>query len=150
MANPSLPTEIPGPRLIDGADINALVAWNRGPQSVVTPADNGTTQTLTPGMVGVNGSDEIYHQSSTGSAPTLTLPTAAALLATMPDAVPGFAYYIRFINLNSGTATIATATGWTLTGTLTLATNTTRDFVVTVGATGQTLTAVCVGVGTIS
>jgi hypothetical protein len=149
MANPVLPTEIPGPRLIDGNDINAIVGWNRGPQSVVTTADNGTTQTLTPAMVGQNGTDEVYHQSIGGSTPTLTLPTAAALLATMPDATPGFAYYLRFINSNSGTATIATNTGWTLTGTLTLATNTTRDFVVTVGA-NQTLTAVCVGTGTFS
>lgn len=144
-----LPTFQQGPRLIDGNDLNAIVAWNRGPQSAVTPADNGTTQTLTAAMVSQNGTDEVYHVTTGGSTPTLTLPLASAVCANLPDGVPGFAYYLRVINTNSGTATIATNTGWTLTGTLTLATNTTRDFVVTVGA-GNTLTAVCVGVGTIS
>lgn len=140
---------ITGPHLISGDSLNSIVNWLKGAQSVVATADSGSTQTLTAAMVSQNGSAEVYHLTTGGSAPSLTLPLASAVIAALSDSVVGTAYYLRFINQNSGTATIVTNTGWTLTGTLTLATNTTRDFVVTVGA-AQTLTAVCVGTGTIS
>jgi hypothetical protein len=150
MALPTLPNyAITGPHLISGDSLNKIVAWLRGALSVLTTDDGGTTQTLTAAMVSNNGAAEVYHPSTGGSTPSLTLPLASAVLANLPDAVVGTSYYLRFINNNSGTATIVTNTGWTLTGTLTLATNTTRDFIVTVGA-GNTLTAVCVGTGTMS
>lgn len=113
----------------------------------VATADNGTTQTLTGAMV--SGGSNVYHTSTGGSTPTLTMPTVAAFLAANPGLnLVGKSMRIRFINSNSGTATIATGgAGWTLSGTLTLATNTWRDFIITLTAAGA-LSMVSAGTGT--
>lgn len=128
----------------------ASFAQNSPGSVVVGTADNGTTQTLTAAMVSSSGASELYHTSTGGATPSLTLPTVANLLAAFPNAQNGYSYKLRVINANSGTATIVTNTGWTLTGTLTLATNTWRDFVVTVNTAAATATAVSVGTGTYS
>lgn len=148
----TLPIEVPGPRLIDGSDINTIVSYLKGSQATITPADSGVSQTLTAAMVAAPGSPEVYHTSTGGTTPTLTMPTAAAILATLPDVIVGSSWYLRFINTNSGTATIATNTGITTSGTLTLSTNTTRDFVLSVTGVGSTptLTMTSVGTGTTS
>lgn len=142
--------DVNGQIIADPLDVGYLVAQGFTVGSFptgdkVATADNGTTQTLTAAML--SGGANVYHTSAGGATPTLTLPTAAAFLAANPglNAV-GKSMRIRFINTNSGTATIATATGWTLTGTLTLATNTWRDFIVTLTAAGA-LSAVSVGTG---
>jgi hypothetical protein len=116
-----------------------------GANSFIATADNGTTQTLTAAMI--VGGNITYHTSAGGSTPSLTLPLATAIDTALPDIRPGQSYTLRVINTNSGTATIVTNTGWTLTGTLTLATETWRDFVVTKTGTG-TYTGVSVGTGT--
>jgi len=95
------------------------------------------------------GGNLTYHTSTGGSTPSLTLPLGTAMDTALPNAAIGASYTLRIINANSGTATIVTNTGWTLTGTLTLATNTTRDFVITRTAAG-TYTGVSVGTGTTS
>lgn len=119
----------------------------------VATADNGTTQTLTAAML--SGGSSVYHTTTGGTTPTLTLPTVAAFLAANPglNAV-GKSMKIRIINTNSGTATIATNTGWTLTGTMTIPGGTApagswRDFIVTVTG-AATATLVAVGLGTTS
>ena len=60
----------------------------------------------------------------------------------------GSTYRLRVINRSSGNFawTMTTNTGWTLTGTMTIAQNTWRDFVVTLTSlTAATLQAVGVG-----
>lgn len=113
----------------------------------IATADNGTTQTLTAAML--SGASEVYHTTTGGATPSLTLPLATDFIAANPGLSIGASMVVRIINTNSGTATIVTNTGWTLTGTLTIATNTWRDFLVTRTAAG-TLTAVQVGTGTTS
>lgn len=127
-------------------NVIATVPYSReDPTAVVGTADNGTTQTLTAAMI--TGGQFTSHVSTGGTTPSLTLPLGTAMDTAMPDFQVGQSYLLRVINSNSGTATIVTNTGWTLTGTLTLATNTTREFVVTKTGTA-TYTAVNVGTGT--
>lgn len=116
-----------------------------GATAVVATADDGTTQTLTAAMV--VGGNLTYHVTTGGTTPSLTLPLGTAIDTALPDMRVGQSYVLRIINSNSGTATVVTNTGWTTTGTLTLATNTWRDFVVTKTGTG-TYTLVSVGTGT--
>lgn len=112
---------------------------------VATP-DNGTTQTLTAAMI--VGGNTTYHVSTGGATPSLTLPLGTAMDTALPDMRPGQSYVLRVINTNSGNTTIVTNTGWTLSsGTLVLATNTWKEFLVTKTGTG-TYTGVNVGSGT--
>lgn len=79
---------------------------------------------------------------------TATLPTAASLIAAIPNYVIGVGYNLRIINKSTGAFawTIATNTGWTLNGTMTIAQNTSRDFVVIpTSATAVTLQEVGTG-----
>ncbi len=115
------------------------------PEILVGTADNGTSQTLTTAMV--TGGSITTHVSTGGSTPSLTMPLATAIIAAIPGFGVGDSYLLRFINSNSGTATIVTNTGITTTGTLTLATNTTRDFAITMTG-AATLSMVSVGTGT--
>ena len=65
----------------------------------------------------------------------LTLPTVASLIAALPNPIAGDSYVLRVKNsANSGTWTVTTNTGWTLTGTMTVATGTWRDFVLTLSS----------------
>jgi hypothetical protein len=115
----------------------------------VATADNGSSQTLTAAMIGVANKNFVSHLSTGGSTPSLTLPTVAALLAAFPGLVANSSYVLRVINSNSGTATIVTNTGWTTSGTLTLATNTTRDFVVQItSVSAATANITSIGTGT--
>lgn len=118
-----------------------------GVQALLATADDGTTQTLTAAMI--VGGLQTFHQTLGGTTPSLTLPLGADMDTALPDMRTGQAYTLRIINTNSGTATIVTNTGWTLTGTLTIATNTWRDFVITRTGTG-TYTGKQVGTGTTS
>lgn len=79
-----------------------------------------------------------------------TLPTVAALLAVITNAQANQTYKIRIINVGTTqTATVTTNTGWTLNGTMTVATNTWRDFVLTITSVGSaTATLQSVGTGT--
>jgi len=118
-----------------------------GVQALLATADDGTTQTLTTAMV--IGGLQTFHQTLGGTTPSLTLPLGADMDTALPDMRTGQAYTLRIINTNSPTATIVTNTGWTLTGTLTIATNTWRDFVITRTGT-STYTGKQVGTGTTS
>lgn len=118
-----------------------------GVQALLATADNGTTQTLTAAMI--VGGLQTYHQTLGGSTPSLTLPLGTDMDTALADMRTGQSYLLRIINTNSGIATIVTNTGWTLTGTLTLAQNSWRDFIITKTGTG-TYTGVQVGTGTTS
>ncbi|GEM_PF-1584295 len=66
------------------------------------------------------------------AAAALTLPTVANLLAALPNAQAGQTWRLRIINKSSGAFawTVTTNTGWTLNGTMSIAQNTWRDFIV--------------------
>ena len=87
----------------------------------------------------------------TGAA-NATLPTVASLLQQLPQAQAGSSYKLRIINSSSGAFawTVVTNTGWgTLNGTMTIAQNTWRDFIVTITSVGSaTATLQAVGTGT--
>lgn len=70
---------------------------------------------------------------NTGTTPgTLTTDTAVAIVAAMPGAVIGQTYVLKIRNSSgsANTATIAGGTGVTMHGTLTIAQNVTREFLV--------------------
>lgn len=141
-----------GQVLVDPRDVlymiaNGFLTGSFATADKVTTADSGATQTLTGAMV--SGGSNVYHTSSGGTTPTLTMPSVANFLAANPGLnTVGKSMRVRFINSNSGIATIATGgAGWTLSGTLTLAANTWRDFIITLTAAGA-LSMVSAGTGT--
>lgn len=99
------------------------------------------------------GAQDVVMLSSGATA--LTTPTVAATLAALalitklPNNGVGLAYVLRVINTNAGTLTITMDASFTASGTLTLATNTWREFIVTL-ATGTTGTWQAIGTGTTS
>lgn len=107
----------------------------------------------------VSGAAECYITQSGATA--LTTPTAAQIVAAIQNVLSNLGlgpfpplgypltYFVRVINTNAGTLTIAGGTGVTMLGTATLATATSRDFIVTV--TGlNTATFQSAGTGTTS
>lgn len=112
-------------------------------------ASNTTSFTATGAQV-AGGKDVTLRLTGVlASGQNITLPTAAAIVAAIPGATVGMSYPLRIINTSGGAFswTVVTNTGLTLTGTLTIAQNTFRDFYVTL----TSLTAVTVtarGVGT--
>lgn len=126
--------------------ISAVAQGTFDQQSFVATPDDGTTQTLTAAMI--VGGNLTYHVSVGGTTPSLTLPLASAVDTALPDLKTGQSFTLRIINTNSGNTTIVTNTGWTLSGgTLVLATNTWKEFVITKTGTA-TYTGVNVGSGT--
>ncbi len=106
----------------------ALVAAQR--QSIVNTNTIATAGTLT--AANITGASEFVTLRLTGNpagAAAITLPTVAATVAALPNPLAGQSYMLRISNAaNSDTWTVTTATGWTLTGTMTIATGTWRDF----------------------
>lgn len=110
-----------------------------------------TTATLTP--ANITGGWNKTHLGATGTlanATGLTLPTVTATVAAVqsPSILPGQTYELRVINASSAnfTITVLTSTGWTLSGSMTVAQNTWRDFVVTfTSLTAATLQSVGTG-----
>lgn len=100
---------------------------------VVGTPDDGTTQTLTAAMVTGSG---IFttHLTTGGTTPSLTMPLATGIIAANPGWAIGDSYTLRVLNTNSGTATIVTNTGITLTGTATIPTGGQADFIITMTA----------------
>lgn len=79
------------------------------------------------------------------------LPTVASLIAAFGLSGGGsFGGVLRVINASSANFawTVTTNTGWTLGGTMTVAQNTFRDFLVTVDANAGTATLQSIGTGT--
>jgi len=89
--------------------------------------------------------------ANTGATPgSIATRTATQMVGDIPNAQVGMSYLLRVINAQgTGTLTITAGTGVTLTGTMTIAANTWRDFVVTIN-TATTLTIQNAGVGTFS
>lgn len=137
-----------GVRMFNAKHVIDLINQANFNFATIGTADNGTTQTLTAAMVA--GSGNVTHVSAGGSTPSLTMPTAALILAAISAVNPAFnigsSYLLTFVNTNSGTATIVTGAGITTSGTLTLATNTTRTFLMVYSAAGAfTMTSLYTG-----
>lgn len=108
---------------------------------VLTPAKYSTGALESAAIPAANlvGADSVIYDN-TGTTPgNLQFPTAAALVAALPAAlrVAGYSYNLGIRNSSgsANTATITTNTGITLTGTMTIAQSTTRNFVVTLTST---------------
>lgn len=126
-----------------------ITGLNVAPISYPLPAkyttDDGTTQTLTAAMVA--GADKVEHESTGGATPSLTTPTAVAMIAGQPNAQVGQTWILRVINTNSGNTTLLAGVGVTINGDAVLATATWAEYLVTV-ATGTTITMQFIGSGT--
>lgn len=99
------------------------------------------------------GSQDVFINMTTnlGAGGTLNTPTAAQIIAAIPNARVGMTYNLRIINSSAGNFawTLTAGSNVTLTGTMTIAQNTFRDFVVSVtGANAVTVQSV--GTGTTS
>lgn len=114
-----------------------LVASGASGSNPTLPAAQYSTaalQSATMTAAQVSGAANVSFEN-TGTTPgNLQFPTAAAVIANIPNAQIGHAYVLEIRNSSgaANTATITTNTGVTLTGTMTIAQNTTRDFVVTI------------------
>ena len=103
------------------------------PEAQYAAASNTTNFTATGAQVAGAQDVTLECTGALGSGQALTLPTAAAIVAALPNAYVGKTYKLRIINRSAGAFawTVTTNTGLTLTGTMTIAQNTYRDFVVT-------------------
>lgn len=123
---------IPGlsPNAINGMNFIGAEVYNTDAQTatiVLTAADlsGGEIETV----LGLTG--------AISTAQNAQLPTVAALVAAIPNGSVGQTYKLRIMNVggtSSGVFTITTNTGWTLTGTMTIAVGAYRDFLVTLTA----------------
>lgn len=109
-------------------------AWTVQPGSTTTTAYNAANNaaSFTATAAQVTGGTTIVELDLTGNpagAANVTLPTVAALVAALHTPAVGSSFVLRVKNsANTGTWTVVTNTGWTLNGTVTVATNTWRDF----------------------
>jgi hypothetical protein len=122
---------------------NAAGTWQSNnvqvqPAGKFGSAANTTGFTATGAQIG--GAEEVYLDltGALGAGANIQLPTVAALVAAIPNAQVGTAYYLRIMNHSSGAFawTVTTNTGWTLNGTMTIAQNFYREFMVTFTAIG--------------
>lgn len=113
----------------------------------VTVLVGGTQTTLTM-TVAQFFANVVDYSGSPGSGVTVNTPTAAQIIAGLPNTIPkdGFNFLWMFMNDSAGqTATITGGTGVTVTGTATVATATTRLFVCSVNVNAGTVTLLNLG-----
>jgi len=122
-----------------------------GPAAAYSAAVNTTGFTATGAQIsGGSASVDLALTGTLGAGAAITLPTVANLLAALPGAYVGQTYRLRIINESSANFawTVTTNTGWTLNGTMTIAQNTWREFIVaitSVASATASLTSVAVG-----
>lgn len=128
--------------------ITALQSINPWPAtSFNTYAGTGAT-TLTQQQI-MSAQETVLAVTSLSAGAALTLPTVAVLLSTLTpaQAVVGSTTVLRVYNSSGFTATMTTATGWTITGTATVATTVWRDYLITITAVGASPTATMQNIG---
>jgi hypothetical protein len=146
-----------GVKLVPGviATFNATAAgaWNvQGlPNHASAFNTNNATTAATLTAANVSGGYASVDLQMTGAMAgdaALTLPLVSDLVAALPNASASTSYRLRITNASSNaqTWTVTTNTGWTLAGTMTIAQNTWREFIVTFTSTSAaTLQSVAVG-----
>jgi hypothetical protein len=119
-------------------DTGKWSAINFGMGFTTYAAYNTNSATSSATLTGANISGGIADVTleltgTLSAAGTATLPTVANLVAAIPNPVAGQAYTLRVMNSSAGdfTWTVATNTGWTLNGTMTIDAGGWRDFQVT-------------------
>lgn len=123
----------------------AIASYQTNTQTASTTLLN--TNVAQPGTVEV----DLNMTGTLAGAANATLPTVASLLQQLPQAQVGSTYKLRIINSSAGAFawTVVTNTGWTLAGTMSIAQNTWRDFLVTITSVASaTATLQAVGTGT--
>jgi len=144
-----------GQILAQAQDVVALLALGFfvAPTGITPgPAYNINSATAAATLSGANitgGTDvTLAMAGALSGAANLTLPTVANLVAALPNPQLGQSYKLRIINkAATQTWTVTTNTGWTLTGTMTIATGTWREFIVSLTSL-TTATLQEVGTGT--
>ena len=110
---------------------------------------NATTGTLAAGNI--TGAAFVSLMSTNATPGNQATRTAAQMITDHGMGPVDAAYTLRITNTGAGTFTLTAGSNVTLTGTMTVATNTFRDFTVTFrGAATQTVTIQSIGVGTYS
>lgn len=134
MANTVTQTFIPGPRLIDGSDLNRLVAQanagftTAGVQNFVSNTAVSTVgaATLTAAQL-ITG---LITRSGSTAAFTDTTDTAVAIVAALPGYTVGQSFNLLINNTTAFPETIAGGTGVTVTGNIVIPANSTGEVVV--------------------
>lgn len=128
---------------------NALLGVNPWPAVAYNAATNTASFTASPGQIMAAESTVLACTGAAGAGVALTLPTVAALLAalTLAQGVVGSAVTLRVVNTTTQTITMTTAAGWTLNGTMTIATGAFRDFFVTITGIGASAAATLQDIG---
>ncbi|WP_155626029.1 hypothetical protein [Burkholderia vietnamiensis] len=132
---------------------NAILGVNPLQEAVYNAATNTTAFTAVGSQI--SGAAQVFFNltGTLAAGQALTLPTVANLIASLPSVVQanpvGMTWQLRVINSSGGAFswTVTTNTGWTLSGTQSVAQNTFRDFVVTI-TSATTATIQSVGTGT--
>jgi hypothetical protein len=149
-----------GISILPGSEVTfnctATGAWTASPASTKSAAFNTNAATASTTLTGANitGGTATVDLALTGAlagAANAQLPTVAQMIAAMHSPVVGTSYRLRITNQSSGAFawTVTTNTGWTVTGTVTIAQNTWREFVVTLNSL-TTATIQNVATGTFS
>jgi len=114
-----------------------------------TDVATNTPVTLTGAQLAGANDVTVKLTAALAGAGTATTDTAANIIASIPQAIVGKSYKLRVINASSGAFawTLAAGASVTLSGTMTIAQNTWRDFYVTYTGVGAIL-IVNVGTGT--
>ena len=108
-----------------GASLAAITA------NPITFTYNTLNASATGAVTDLFGSGIIKIMSMIGIPPaaaTYTLPSIASIITAFPVLTPGMTFGLRIMNLGPQTWTIAGSAGWSLTGVMTIATATWRDF----------------------
>ncbi|HDR9243664.1 TPA: hypothetical protein QDB49_001211 [Burkholderia vietnamiensis] len=121
---------------------NAVLGMNPFQETGYNVAANTSGFTLSAAQVSGAAQNFLNLTGTLGAGANAQLPTV------VQNAPIGLSFQLRVINSSSGAFawTVTTNTGWTLGGTMTIAQNTWRDFIVTItSATTATLQAVGTG-----
>lgn len=132
----------------ENVTIKAMNQVHSAKAQVTAKTDTSAATLAAADMAGSNTLNVINMTGTLGAGAALTLPTVADIVAAYGDIAAGDTFLVRIINSSSGAYawTVTTATGWTLTGTMTVAQNTFRDFLVSfTSATAAVLTSVGTG-----
>lgn len=139
---------------ITGATAGTVQFVGGGPASQPLPFAKFTTMSVATGTLAAGQASGaiITSLTSTGATPgNQLMRTPALVLTDTPGLAVGQSYLLRITQTGAGTLTLATdsGAGFTMTGTMTVAQNTTRDFIVTMNS-GTTGTVQSVSVGSFS
>jgi hypothetical protein len=112
---------------------------------VAVPIATATTVTLTGAQL-IAGITDI--SGSPGSGVTMTTPTAAQIIAALPNTIPGDGINLSIYIMNDGTGqtiTLSGGTGVTIIGNNTIATNTCRQFIMNVNVNSAAVNMLNIG-----